>query len=155
MFSITAAYAMGGAGAAGAEAQGLSSFIPLILIFAIFYFMLIRPQQKRAKDHKTLLSSLKRGDEVITAGGLYGRIHEITDEYAVLNMGDSKIKVARTSISTTVEAARAVKEAAKKPAKKQDAKDKAKADKQPEAAAPSLAKKDEANDEPKGEAKGE
>ena len=49
--------------------QGIAQFIPLILIFVIFYFFLIRPQQKRAKDHQTMVASLKRGDEVITSGG--------------------------------------------------------------------------------------
>ena len=52
--------------------QGIAQFIPLILIFVIFYFFLIRPQQKRVKDHKAMVESLKRGDEVITSGGIIG-----------------------------------------------------------------------------------
>ena len=54
--------------------QGFAQFIPLILIFIIFYFFLIRPQQKRVKDHKTMVESLKRGDEVITSGGIIGTV---------------------------------------------------------------------------------
>ena len=102
MVSTTVAYAMGGAGGAGAggEAAGMASFLPIILMFAVFYFLLIRPQQKRTKEHKNMLSALKRGDEVITAGGIFGRIHEIGDDYAILDVGGTKMKVLRSSIST-------------------------------------------------------
>jgi len=65
--------------------SGFGQFIPLILIFVIFYFFLIRPQQKKVKDHKQMVASLKRGDEVITAGGLLGKIEKI--------VGDDKIEV--------------------------------------------------------------
>jgi len=54
-------------------------FVPLILLFGIFYFLLIRPQQKRQKDHKALLANLRKGDQVITAGGMYGKITGLTD----------------------------------------------------------------------------
>ena len=57
--------------------SGFAQFIPLILIFVIFYFFLIRPQQKKVKEHKTMVASLKRGDEVITSGGIYGRIEKV------------------------------------------------------------------------------
>ena len=57
--------------------QGIAQFIPLILIFVIFYFFLIRPQQKRVKDHKAMVSSLKRGDEIITSGGIIGTIEKV------------------------------------------------------------------------------
>ena len=57
--------------------SGFAQFIPLILIFVIFYFFLIRPQQKKVKDHKLMVSSLKRGDEVITSGGIVGKIERI------------------------------------------------------------------------------
>ena len=63
--------------------SGFAQFIPLILIFAIFYFFLIRPQQKKVKDHKLMVSSLKRGDEVITSGGIVGKIERI--------LGDDKV----------------------------------------------------------------
>ena len=60
--------------------SGFAQFIPLILIFVIFYFFLIRPQQKRAKDHKAMVVALKRGDEVVTSGGIVGRVERILGE---------------------------------------------------------------------------
>jgi len=71
--------------------SGFAQFIPLILIFVIFYFFLIRPQQKKIKDHKLMVSALKRGDEVITSGGIVGKVERI--------LGDDKIDV---SISENV-----------------------------------------------------
>ena len=60
--------------------SGFTQFIPLILIFVIFYFFLIRPQQKRTKDHKAMVAALKRGDEVVTSGGIVGRVERILGE---------------------------------------------------------------------------
>ena len=60
--------------------QGIAQFIPLILIFVIFYFFLIRPQQKRAKDHLAMVASLKRGDEVITSGGIIGVVERAMED---------------------------------------------------------------------------
>ena len=60
--------------------SGFTQFIPLILIFVIFYFFLIRPQQKRAKDHKVMVAALKRGDEVVTSGGIVGKVERILGE---------------------------------------------------------------------------
>jgi len=60
--------------------SGFAQFIPLILIFVIFYFFLIRPQQKKVKDHKIMVSALKRGDEVITSGGIIGKVERILGE---------------------------------------------------------------------------
>ena len=65
--------------------SGFAQFIPLILIFVIFYFFLIRPQQKRAKEHKLMVASLKRGDEVITSGGIVGKVERI--------LGDDKVEL--------------------------------------------------------------
>jgi preprotein translocase subunit YajC len=93
------AYAMGAPGQGGQ--QGFGMFIPLILLFAIFYFLLIRPQQKRQREHKELLGNLRKGDQVITAGGLYGRITGITDTVVTLEITEKvRVKVARTQIST-------------------------------------------------------
>jgi len=61
------------------EGSGIGQFIPLILIFVIFYFFLIRPQQKKVKEHKSMVESLKRGDKVITSGGITGTIERIID----------------------------------------------------------------------------
>ena len=60
--------------------SGFAQFIPLILIFVIFYFFLIRPQQKRAKDHKAMVAALKRGDQVVTSGGIVGTVERILGE---------------------------------------------------------------------------
>ena len=60
--------------------SGFAQFIPLILIFVIFYFFLIRPQQKRAKDHKAMVAALKRGDNVVTSGGIVGKVERILGE---------------------------------------------------------------------------
>jgi preprotein translocase subunit YajC len=70
--------------------QGLAQFIPLILIFVIFYFFLIRPQQKRVKDHKIMVDSLKRGDEVITSGGIIGIVDRVLEDDRVeINLTDN------------------------------------------------------------------
>ena len=65
--------------------SGFAQFVPLILIFVIFYFFLIRPQQKKVKEHKFMVSALKRGDEVITSGGIVGKIERV--------LGDDKVDV--------------------------------------------------------------
>lgn len=93
------AYAMGAPGQGGQ--QGFGMFIPLILLFAIFYFLLIRPQQKRQREQKDLLASLRKGDQVITAGGLYGKITGLTDSVVTLEITEKvRVKVARSQIST-------------------------------------------------------
>lgn len=102
---ISTAFAMGGA-PQGQEAaiQGpaaiVMQFLPLILIFVIFYFLLIRPQQKRAKEHQNFLDNLKKGDDVITAGGIIGRITGLTEQVVTLEVADNvKIKVMRSNIA--------------------------------------------------------
>jgi preprotein translocase subunit YajC len=90
------AYAASGAGPAGG---GIASFIPLILIFVIFYFLLIRPQQKKTKEHQVYLSNLKKGDGVVTTGGLHGDITGITDSVVTLEIADNiRVKVSRQHI---------------------------------------------------------
>lgn len=92
------AYAEGAAPMAGG-AGGMAQFIPLILIFVVFYFLLIRPQQKKAKEHQNYLSNLKKGDKVITGGGIHGQITGITDSIVTLEIADNvRIKVNRASI---------------------------------------------------------
>lgn len=91
-----AADAVGG-GAGGS--QGLISFLPLILIFIVFYFLLIRPQQKKAKEHQEFIANLKKGDEVLTSGGLQGKITGLTERVATLEIADNvRVKVARSYI---------------------------------------------------------
>jgi len=87
------------AGAAGA-ARGFASFIPLILIFVVFYFLLIRPQQKQAKQHQTFLSELKKGTKVMTKGGVHGVITGLTDSVISLEIAkDIVVKVSRDAIA--------------------------------------------------------
>lgn len=87
----------GGQAKPGADWGGL---VMLAAIFAIFYFLLIRPQQKRTKEHQELLKSLKRGDDVITTGGIYGRIAEIDEGIVLLEVAEKvKIKVARDQVA--------------------------------------------------------
>jgi preprotein translocase subunit YajC len=96
------AYAMGPQPGAGGGSQWMS-FLPIILIFAIFYFLLIRPQQKRAKDHRALLSSLKVGDQVLTSGGIYGRVTGLRDDVVTLEISDKvRVKVSRGHIAGVV-----------------------------------------------------
>ena len=93
-----AAHAMGGLGG-GDPSQTMMGLLPLVLMFAIFYFLLIRPQQKRSKEHKALLESLKRGDDVVTSGGLHGKVTGITDEVLTLEVAPNvKVRVQRQAI---------------------------------------------------------
>jgi len=76
------------------------AFLPLIIIFAIFYFLLIRPQQKRQREHKLFLQSMKKGDEVITSGGIVGRITSLAENFVTLEIAPKvNIRVARSQIA--------------------------------------------------------
>ena len=88
--------------AAAPEAQPdpLMSFLPLILIFVVFYFLLIRPQTKRAKEHKKMVEGLAKGDEVVTGGGLLGRISKVGENFIELDIADGvTVKVQRQAVS--------------------------------------------------------
>ncbi|WP_045220614.1 preprotein translocase subunit YajC [Desulfonatronum thioautotrophicum] len=103
IFDPSLAHAMG---TSGAEAQGnpITAFVPLIVMFAIFYFLLIRPQQKKAKQHREVLANLKKGDRVLTAGGVYGRIHSLNDDVLTLEVADNlKIQTNRNYIAGLAE----------------------------------------------------
>lgn len=96
------AYAQDQAAQAGGETSTLLSFLPLILIFVIFYFLLIRPQQKRQRELQKMIEGLKKGDRVVTSGGIIGTIASIQNDYIVLKVGDNentKIEVLKGSIS--------------------------------------------------------
>ena len=82
--------------------QGIVQFIPLILIFIIFYFFLIRPQQKRVKDHKAMVESLKRGDEVITSCGIIGIVERVMEDDRIeVTIGEStKVQIIRSTITS-------------------------------------------------------
>jgi preprotein translocase subunit YajC len=86
---ISTAYAQAAGG--GAESQ-LIGFLPIILMFVVLYFLMIRPQMKRAKEHRTMLEALKKGDEVVTAGGLVGRVIKVGESYVTLEVARSEGK---------------------------------------------------------------
>ena len=100
------AYAMGQGGeAAGQGAGGFSGFIPLILMFVIFYFLLIRPQQKKTKQHREMVANLNKGDRIITSGGIHGEITGLTEKVVTLEIADNlRIKVSRQYIVGSVAA---------------------------------------------------
>ncbi|PJK29621.1 preprotein translocase subunit YajC [Minwuia thermotolerans] len=76
---ISPAYAQ----AAGGDGGGLMTFLPLILIFVVFYFLLIRPQQKKAKEHRQMVQNVRRGDTVVTGGGIVGKVTKVKDEQTI------------------------------------------------------------------------
>jgi preprotein translocase subunit YajC len=104
---ISTAWAQGaGAGAGGIAGMfgGIEGLLPLVLIFAVFYFLLIRPQQKRAKQHREMLGSLRRGDRVITGGGIYGTVTKVVgDGEVVVQIAEAvKVRVARETITSVL-----------------------------------------------------
>ncbi len=97
MFWISEAHAM--ASPPGGESNPYGTVIMLVLMFGIFYFLLIRPQQKRAKEHKQLVDGLKAGDQVVTAGGLHGKVVSVQENIVSLEVATGiKIKINRSSI---------------------------------------------------------
>lgn len=99
-------YAMAGApqntgnGEPGGTGGAFYSFLPLILIFVIFYFLLIRPQSKKSKEHKTMLENIKKGDKIITSGGIHGLIENIDADILTIKIAENvKIKVSRSAIA--------------------------------------------------------
>ena len=97
-FLISNAYAQD-----AATSGGLMGFLPLILIFVVFYFMLIRPQMKRAKEHRQLVSALAKGDEVVTNGGLLGKITEVSDSFITLELADKVVvKLQRQAVASVM-----------------------------------------------------
>lgn len=99
---IDIAYAMApGGGQGGGQASPWGTFIMLGAIFAIFYFLMIRPQQKRQRQHREMLANLKKGDTVITGGGLIGRVTGISDSVLTLEVADRvRVKVLRSAVSS-------------------------------------------------------
>ena len=98
MFDI--AYALGTGGGGGEGAGGFTGFIPLILMFVIFYFLLIRPQQKKTKEHRQMISNLKKGDRIVTSGGIHGRITGMDESTITVEIADKvRVKVVRGNVS--------------------------------------------------------
>ena len=98
---ISPAYAQGfGFG----DPQAMMQFLPLVLIFVVFYFLLIRPQQKRAKEHKVMLTNLRRGDRVVTGGGIIGTVAKVVgDDEVTVDIADGiRVRVVRSTITTVL-----------------------------------------------------
>lgn len=104
---IDIAYAMGQGGAAGGQgAAGFGGLIPIILMFVIFYFLLIRPQQKRTKEHREMIANLKKGDRIVTSGGIYGRITGLDENTLTVEIADKvRVKMVRGNVSALAQAA--------------------------------------------------
>jgi preprotein translocase subunit YajC len=100
------ALALGGLGGGGsAQGNPLGAFVPLILMFAIFYFLLIRPQQKKAKLHKEMIGNLKIGDRIVTNGGIYGTIVRMKDTTILLEIADKvEIEMLRNTVADKADA---------------------------------------------------
>ena len=98
---VTPAYAQAAAGGGG---SGFEAFLPLILIFGVFYVLLIRPQQKKMKEHKVTLSAIRRGDKVVTGGGIVGTVTKVIDDLEItVEIADGvKVRVQRGLISTVL-----------------------------------------------------
>ncbi len=93
-------FAQGGSSAVGPGGGMFTSFFPLILIFIIFYFLLIRPQQKKMRVHQKMLQGLKKGDRILTAGGIYGTIVNLKGNILELKISDEvKVQLARSAVS--------------------------------------------------------
>lgn len=94
---ISNAYAQAG----GSPEQSFIAFLPMIAIFVIFYFLLIRPQQKRAKEQKAMIEALAKGDEVVSAGGILGKVSKLNENYVTLDVGNGmELNVQRSAIAT-------------------------------------------------------
>lgn len=96
---ISPAYAQG-----FADPQAMMQFLPLVLIFVVFYFLLIRPQQKRAKEHKTMLSNLRRGDRIVTGGGIIGTVAKVVgDDEVMVDIAEGmRVRVVRSTITSVL-----------------------------------------------------
>jgi len=103
---IGLAFAMGTppGGAAGGGQSAITSLVPLVIMFGIFYFLLIRPQQKKAKEHKALLEALKKGDQVITAGGMHGKISTVDENVVTIEIANNvNVKFNKAHVAAIVD----------------------------------------------------
>lgn len=121
---IDIAYAMGTGGGAGEGVGGFGAFVPLILMFAIFYFLLIRPQQKKQKEHRQMIGNLKKGDRIMTAGGIYGRITGVDEATVTVEIAEKvRVKVNRGNISALIQSSPPAPEAKNSTAESDDSKE--------------------------------
>lgn len=107
---ISEAWAQGAGGAGGGDI--FSMMFPLVLIFAVFYFLLIRPQQKKMKDHREMLAAVRRGDKVVTGGGIIGTVAKVTsdDELQVEIAEGVKVKISRSTLASVMSKTEPLKE---------------------------------------------
>ena len=97
-FFISPAFAQG-----AQQGDAFGFLLPMLIIFGAFYFLLIRPQQKRQKEHKKLIGELETGDEVLTAGGILGKVTSVTDLYATVKIADNvEIKIQKSTVTQVV-----------------------------------------------------
>ena len=101
---ISSAYAQGTGITGLLDSQGLVQFLPLVLIFVVFYFLLIRPQQRKAKDHKVTLDALRRGDRIVTGGGIIGTVARADNpEEITVDIADNvRVRVVRSTITSVL-----------------------------------------------------
>lgn len=94
--------AMAQAAPAG-QGNPIMSFLPLVILFVIFYFLLIRPQQKKAKEHKQMVENLSKGDEIVTQGGILGKVTDVSDSYLTCKIADNvEVKVQSHAVATVL-----------------------------------------------------
>jgi preprotein translocase subunit YajC len=99
MTNLAFVFLMGQPAGAAGQSNPLLTFLPLILVFVVFYFFMIRPQMKKQKEMNNYRSSLKKGDKVVTTGGIYGRIYEVKDNYVTIDVGgDVRLKVDKSAL---------------------------------------------------------
>lgn len=99
-FLVDTAHAAGAQGQGAGAENPITGFIPFILIMVVFYFLMIRPQQKRQKEHQEMLGAIQRGDEVVTNGGIIGKVTGVTDENLTVEIAqDTRVKVQRSAIA--------------------------------------------------------
>jgi preprotein translocase subunit YajC len=87
----------------GQQAQGWTMFVPLILFVVVFYFVVMRPQQKKAKAHAEMLKSVRRGDKIITTGGIVATVTNVTDKHVAVRSADAKLEITRAAIAEITE----------------------------------------------------
>jgi preprotein translocase subunit YajC len=107
---ISEAWAQAAGDAAGGAQSMLVTVAPMVLIFIVFWFLLIRPQQKKAKEHRAMVGALKRGDRVVTNGGIYGQVSHVADDHLMVEIADGvKIKIVRDAVAAIPSKAEPVK----------------------------------------------
>ncbi|MGE4409123.1 MAG: preprotein translocase subunit YajC [Sphingomonadales bacterium] len=101
---VSPAFAQATSGAPGGAAGFIVQVLPLVLIFAVFWFLIIRPQSKRMKDHKARIDAVKRGDQVVTGGGLVGKVTKVEDAYVEIELAANvKVRAVKSTLSDVVD----------------------------------------------------